>query len=123
MRGLCVLFFILTSASIGASELPVVAVRSLSLAQAESLWQQANPQLRLARSAVAMTDADRLTADRGNNPQVSWGGTLFNPGTGNMPARHHLTIARYTEIDFLNYPDTERQALQHGSPILKRTLS
>ena len=82
MRGLCALFFILTSAGIGASELPTVATRSLSLKQAEALWQAANPELQLARTALAMTDADRLAADRGNNPQVSWGGTSISPRTG-----------------------------------------
>ncbi len=82
MRELCVLLFVLTSASISASELPTMAARPLSLAQAESLWQAANPELRLARSAVAMTEADRLAADRGNNPQASWSGTSINPRTG-----------------------------------------
>jgi hypothetical protein len=119
------LFFILTFVSVGAGagELPAVAVRSLTLAQAESLWQQANPELLPARSTVAMTDADRLAADRGNNPQVSSERTLLDSETGNMPARNYQTSTPSTENDSLNYSGIERKALKHGSPIPNRTVS
>ncbi len=82
MRQLIFFLSALTIAASNAVAMPEAAVRALSLAQAESLWQAANPELRLARNAVAMAEADRLAADRGNNPQFSWSGTSINPRTG-----------------------------------------
>ena len=81
MRPLIILLALATAVG-SASAMTWAELRSLSLAQAESLWQAANPELRLAKSAVAMAEADRLAADRGNNPQFSWAGTSINPRSG-----------------------------------------
>lgn len=76
------LMSVMTSVAGAANESPAGLARSLSVTQAEALWLKANPELLLARSAVAMSEANRLTADRRNNPQLSWGATSINPRTG-----------------------------------------
>ena len=76
------LFLVSLSGAVVASEPQGARADPLSLVRAESLWREANPELRLARSALAMADADRFVADRGSNPQISWSGTSINPHTG-----------------------------------------
>ncbi|MBP5997813.1 MAG: TolC family protein [Azonexus sp.] len=54
----------------------------LSLSEAETLWQEHNRELQLAKAAVSGAEADVLTADRLSNPQVSLNLTQISPWSG-----------------------------------------
>ena len=54
----------------------------LSLSEAETLWQEHNRELQLAKAAVSGAEADVLTADRLPNPQVSLNLTQISPWSG-----------------------------------------
>ena len=54
----------------------------LSLAEAETLWQEHNRELQLAKATVSGAEADVLTADRLPNPQGSLNLTQISPWSG-----------------------------------------
>jgi cobalt-zinc-cadmium efflux system outer membrane protein len=54
----------------------------LTLAETETLWQEHNRELQLARTAVAGAEADLLTAGQLPNPQVSLNITQISPWSG-----------------------------------------
>ena len=66
--------------------LPVAALaqvpQRLTLAETETLWQEHNRELQLARTAVAGAEADLLTAGQLPNPQVSLNITQISPWSG-----------------------------------------
>ncbi len=55
------------------------APQPLTLAEAQTLWQEHNRELQLARTAVAGAEADVLTAGQRPNPQVSLNITQISP--------------------------------------------
>ena len=54
----------------------------LSLAEAETLWQEHNRELQLARTAVSGAEADVRTAGQLPNPQLSLNLSQISPSTG-----------------------------------------
>lgn len=54
----------------------------LTLAETETLWQEHNRELQLARTAVAGAEADLLTAGQLPNPQLSLNITQISPWSG-----------------------------------------
>ena len=54
----------------------------LSLSQAESLWQEHNRELQLARTAISGAEADVRTADQLPNPQLSLNLGSISPWSG-----------------------------------------
>lgn len=58
------------------------APQPLTLAEAQTLWQEHNRELQLARTAVSGAEADVLTAGQRPNPQVSLNITQISPWSG-----------------------------------------
>ena len=54
----------------------------LTLAETETIWQEHNRELQLARTAIAGAEADLLTAGQLPNPQVSLNITQISPWSG-----------------------------------------
>lgn len=54
----------------------------LTLAEAEALWSRHSREVRMARLAVEAAQADRLTADRAPNPNLSFNVASISPNEG-----------------------------------------
>ena len=79
-----------------------VSAEALTLVRTESLWREANIDLKLARHAIEAATGDVSTADRRENPNFSLASTYLSPragfGSGGLRSKNADSVLRLEQL-------------------------